>query len=91
MGRLQLPPVFYRPNYGDGGESSEDRVVNVANPMETEYTDVEETVRVWTILVIKYYISCHDAEAKYFLSEWHDLIGLNYALNKYKYNFFQNI
>lgn len=55
MGRLQLPPVFYQPNYGDGTECSEDRVVNIANPMETEYTDIEETIRVRIILIIKYH------------------------------------
>ncbi|XP_052679790.1 uncharacterized protein LOC128160496 [Crassostrea angulata] len=43
--KLQLPPVFYQPNYGDGGECLEDRAFNIANPMETEYTDIEETIR----------------------------------------------
>lgn len=64
MRRLQLPPVFYQPNYGDGGECLEDRVLNIANPMETEYTDIEETIRVWRILIVKY-ISSHDTDAKY--------------------------
>lgn len=64
MRRLQLPPVFYQPNYGDGGECLEDRAFNIANPMETEYTDIEETIRVWRILIVKY-ISSHDTDAKY--------------------------
>lgn len=46
MRRLRPPPVFYQPNYGDGGECLEDIVLNIANPMETEYTDIEETIRV---------------------------------------------
>lgn len=46
MGRLQLPPVFYEPNYGDEGECSEDRDLNIANGMETEYSDIGETFRV---------------------------------------------
>lgn len=46
MGRLQLPPVFYQPNYGDGGECSVDRDLNIENRMETEYTDIEESFRV---------------------------------------------
>lgn len=55
--------------------------------MEIEYIDIEEIVRVWIIFVIKYYILCYDVEVKYFLLEWY-FIGLNYVLNKYKYNFF---
>lgn len=66
MRRLQPPPVFYQPNYGDGGECLEDIILNIANPMETEYTDIEETIRVCRILIVKYYISSHDTDTKCF-------------------------
>lgn len=46
MGRLHFPPVFYKPNYGDEGECSVDRDLNIANGMETEYSDIGETFRV---------------------------------------------
>lgn len=44
--RLQLPPVFYQPNYGDGGDIPEERIVTIANSSETEYADIEETIKV---------------------------------------------
>lgn len=38
--------MFYQPNYGDGGDIPEERIVTIANSSETEYADIEETIKV---------------------------------------------
>eukprot|EP00105_Crassostrea_gigas_P027144 XP_011448379.2 PREDICTED: uncharacterized protein LOC105342943 [Crassostrea gigas] len=43
--RLQPPPVFYQPNYGDSGDLQGDSTVTIGSPLETEYADIEETIR----------------------------------------------
>lgn len=47
IGRLQPPPVFYQPNYGDSGDLQGERTVTIGSPLETEYADIEETIRVF--------------------------------------------
>lgn len=51
IGRLQPPPVFYQPNYGDGGDLPGERTVTIGSPLETEYADIEETIRVTQIFI----------------------------------------
>lgn len=43
--KLQPPPVFYQPNYGDSGDLQGERTVTIGSPLETEYADIEETIR----------------------------------------------
>lgn len=38
--------MFYQPNYGDGGDIPEERIVTIANSSETEYADIEDTIKV---------------------------------------------
>lgn len=52
IGRLQPPPVFYHPNYGDGGDLlGEERTVTIGSPQETEYADIEDTIRVTQLFI----------------------------------------
>lgn len=46
MGRLQPPAVFHQPVYGEEVDLLEGRVVNIVSAMGTEYSDIEETIRV---------------------------------------------
>lgn len=48
---MQIPPVFYQPNYGDEGDISGDRIVTIANSLETEYADIEETIKVQKLML----------------------------------------
>lgn len=46
IGRLQPLPVFYQPNYGDSVDLQGERTATIGSPRETEYADIEETIRV---------------------------------------------
>lgn len=56
IGRLQPPPpVLYQPNYGDGDGLTGERTVTIGSQLETEYADIEETIRVTQIFIATIY------------------------------------
>ena len=51
--RLQPPVVFYQPNYGESDAISGGQDIQIGNTMESEYADIEDTIKVEECFVWK--------------------------------------